>query len=309
MKNHLALHIIAILIAVAIATGLFFWLKELEFQPTKNLLAIGEIVTIEGRLDHRLPSTTRTKVFPGPGKFHHQELLITQGAASSAEIYFPSAETVIRLHGNTRFIAERDPSRDNAIVATILDGTVTVLKAEKSDLITIYKSGRELKLEGHYPITLGLDSTPKVKPDTQEAQDTEFRIIVTATTKPADTTKPEEAASETQAEASSDILTNEDILRRLRSQSGFFQRCYLNHIHRVQSQTGELALGTPGSTGTIVTTFTIETNGKVSDAKIVRSDFKDTILHNCVTEVLERTTFRAFKGEPVPVREFPISFQ
>lgn len=310
MKQPLALHISAIIIGLAVATGLFFWLKEAEFRTPPKLLVIGYMTSIEGRLDHRLPNTVRTKIVSGPAPLHHQELLITQ-RASSAELSFPTADALVRLHESTRFIAERDPHREDAIIATILDGAVTVQKVGKKDLIKFYKAGRELKLEGDGTMTLGVESAPALSAKSQPLPENEdeFRVIVTATTKPADSSKPEGAAMDSRTEPNSDILTNEDIIRQLRAQSGFFQRCYLNHIHREQAKAGESIVGTPASSGTIVTSFTIQTTGKVTDAKVIRSDFKDSILHSCVAEVLERTTFRGFKGEPVPVREFPISFQ
>jgi hypothetical protein len=107
------------------------------------------------------------------------------------------------------------------------------------------------------------------------------------------------------ANESSDILTNSDIVHQLRSQSGFFQRCYLNYLHRTEAKNDALE----GVGGVVTLGFVIQSNGKVAEAKIVKSDFKDSTLHNCLTEVVERTVFRGFRGNPVPVLEFPIALQ
>ena len=139
-KQPLALHIFAILIAVAVATGLFFWLKDADFNSSPKLTAIGEITHIDGRLDHRLPGSHRTQMVPAPPQpLHHQELLITQ-RASTADLYFSAAETAVRLHEGTRFVAEKDPVQEGAVIATILDGALTVLQAGKKDRIKFYKS-------------------------------------------------------------------------------------------------------------------------------------------------------------------------
>jgi hypothetical protein len=54
--------------------------------------------------------------------------------------------------------------------------------------------------------------------------------------------------------------------------------------------------------------FTIQSNGKVaSGSRIVRSAFEDATFNKCIAEVVERTTFRSFKGDPIAIAEFPIT--
>ncbi|MES2855611.1 MAG: TonB family protein [Bdellovibrionota bacterium] len=90
-------------------------------------------------------------------------------------------------------------------------------------------------------------------------------------------------------------VSNDEIRTSLRAQTAFFQRCYLAYINR--SGTGA---------GSIVVAFTVSQAGKVRDAKILRTTFNDSTLNSCVLETVERTSFRAFEGDDVPVLEFPI---
>lgn len=312
MKRPLTLHIAAIAISIVVAALAFLWVKSLDFQTeSPHLIEVGSIAQIEGRLDHRPPGSAKTSTVTESVPLHHQELLITQ-RASSAQVNLKASSTLLRLNEGTRFIAELDPSKKNALLVTIIDGTVTVLEPGQTELIRVFKGGQEIALsQNSKGETLGAKTAPVIASDgssTDLSQPEDFKLIVTAT-KSSVKARPSEASENSpEEERSSNVLSNEDIIRRLRAQSGLFQRCYLGHIHREQAKSPEASLAS-SQARTVVVSFTIQSSGRVNDSRIVRSDFKDTILHSCVGEVLERTIFRGFKGEPVPVREFPISFQ
>ena len=300
---------VAIAIGFATALGAFSLLKSVDMRssPAARTPVIGEIIEVSGRVERRPPGGTTSETIPGPRPFRHQELIITQRGAS-AILKFDSAGTVLRLEEATRFVSELDTSREGAMIGTILDGTARVINPGNRTLFRLYKDGRELSLDeapkADVPVIPA--QAPAATPSTSGVLDSNQTLLITAT-KPIETPTPAPRATAPESEPSSEILTNEDIVKGLRAQTGFFQRCYLGHIHREQPKPGPGGLA--GTGGTIVVGFLIQTNGRVSEAKIVRSDFKDTTLHACISEVLERTLFRGFKGKPVPVREFPISLK
>lgn len=75
-----------------------------------------------------------------------------------------------------------------------------------------------------------------------------------------------------------------------------FQYCY------------EKALLTDASlAGTIVLQWTIDTNARVSDTKVVRSQLNNSTLHSCLSAELSKVRFPAPKGSSVSIR-YPFAF-
>lgn len=303
------LQFVAIAIGVVSAMALYSFMRRLDLNSDRvKANTIGAIESIEGQLERRAAGTVTTEKITSPRTLLHQDLLVTQ-KNSSVIIRFLKTQTVLKLQESSRFIAESDSSRADSVIATILDGEVAVLSEGAKERFHLFRQGQEIPLsqagvKSMPEVVLSLP-TPTPAPGTSPQPSPTQAPLVIVATKAAETPSPKSSSSEGGQE-NSNVLTNEDIVRVLRGQSGFFQRCYLNFIHREQAgNDGKTA----AQTGAIVLGFVIQPAGKVTDAKIVRSDFADQTLKECVREVVDRTAFKGFTGKPVPVVEFPISLQ
>jgi hypothetical protein len=305
------LQLTAVAIGLAASLAAFNFLKKSDvrsFDP-RLYTAIGEIQSVEGQVERRLPQSENMETVPGARPLFSQDLVLTQ-KSSSAVLVFTASQTTLKLAENTRFIAELDSLKPGAIVGTLLDGNIQVLNSGRPGLFRLFREGHEIALKdlerNLVPILPGegknasAQNAPAVTP-------TPLNGLTISATLPEEPVGAAAQPPKTQVSeaVSNEILTNEDIVRQLRIQTGFFQRCYLNFIHRTQKPDS----ATVGQAGVVTVSFMIQSNGKVNETKVVRSDFKDTTLQNCITEVISRTVFRGFQGNPVPVLEFPISLQ
>jgi hypothetical protein len=320
----------ALVIGIAAALAAYNIMNGLGFRslPLGRMVVIGEIQSVKGDVERRLPENVQIEAVRGPAPLHSQETIFTQ-KDSQAVVSF-SDGTTLRLAENSRFVAEVDASKKEAVIGTLLDGSVNVLNTGKPGFFRLFQNGHEASLstteEKSLVSLIPANSVPAngSEPLRHAGPGAEPGLVISATQaeEPAANTltsaTPSTAASDSEsagANATSDNLTNDDIVRQLRGQMGFFQRCYLTFLHRAQATGSGTAAGSStggngiGPTGSIVAGFKILPSGKVSDVKIAHSDFTDGILNRCVTEVIERTQFRAFNGTAIPVQEFPIKLQ
>lgn len=65
---------------------------------------------------------------------------------------------------------------------------------------------------------------------------------------------------------------------------------------------------TPGLTGSVTMSFTIEKSGKISNPNVASSQFSDSEFKSCLFEVLKRIEFKAFEGEPIST-VIPLNFE
>jgi len=307
-----SIQVIAAVIGFVTALAAFNFLKKWEWGSTGgDLKQIGQILAIEGQVERRLSGSVHIETVPGPRPLFHQDLLVTQHRSSVTFALEPNGPT-IHLNENARFIAEVDPSKPGTFIGTLLSGTLAIVNPGRKDLFRLFRDGQQVALENadktlipiipEEPSAMTLKSLPTASP-------TSDVVIIATQTDDSALPKPESTPSTNtgkplanpQPETESGLLTNDDIVKALRNQTGLFQRCYLSFIHRTNSPIG--------SGGRITLSFNVQNTGRVHDAQVVRSDFKDTTLHNCVKEVTERARFKTFRGNAVPVREFPITLE
>lgn len=332
MSRTLQLRLIAVAIGLASSLAAFNALKSCEPNTaTHQQKVIGHLSASSGQVERRLPGATTVQSAPEAEAIVNQEMIITQNAAGVTIALEPDGPT-LRLNENSRFIPELDASHPAAFLGTLLDGSVTLLNPGKLGLFRLFQDGREIPINANTKTVASSGTVPTLAP---AAPITTVTTAATAGDMPNPTASPaagvtitashiEENVVPTPARLSkedlepSDILGNDDIIHTIKSQSGLLQRCYLSYIHRAgqapnQPQPATAnpspAMGSASATGAVTLAFLIQNNGKVSDAKLVRSDFSDTTLNNCVTEVIERTRFKPFKGSAIPVLEFPVTLQ
>ncbi len=71
---------------------------------------------------------------------------------------------------------------------------------------------------------------------------------------------------------------------------------------------GQLIQKTPQATGQVLISFTIERQGLPSKVEVSKSDINDPHFKNCLCEVVARTRFRSFTGDPIAT-VFPLKFE
>ena len=318
----------ALVVGIAAALAAYNIMNGLGIRslPLGQMLVIGEIQSVTGEVQRRLPGNVDIETIHGSSSLYSQEMIFTQNAPSQAVLTFKGGLS-LRLTENSRFVAEVDASKKDAIIGTLLNGSVNILNIGTPGLFRLYQNGHEVALttieEKPMVALIPANTAPEngSEPLRHAGPGAEPGLVISATQveEPIANATPN-ADSEVAGgggQATSDNLTNDDIIHQLRGQMGFFQRCYLTFLHRTQanasgspsSGSGSAGGGGIGPTGTIVAGFRILPSGKVSDVKIARSDFSDGILNRCVTEVIERTQFKAFQGTAIPVQEFPITLQ
>lgn len=94
-----------------------------------------------------------------------------------------------------------------------------------------------------------------------------------------------------------ETLSNEYIDETLVARQGQFQKCWLSRLK-----------DKPELKGQIVLQFEISRRGKVRDLKVADSSLTDDTLTKCVTSVVERISFRSFKGPEISL-SYPITFE
>lgn len=282
------------------AAMIFFGRSKREVVPAAAALAIGTVESIVGNAEHRLPAKSEFSPLAEGASLASGELIFAH-EASQVQLAFRGGASV-RLQPGARLVGENDPAYQDAVLATVIEGDVDVLSPGAPHTFRLFKDGRDVTLananERAAPVIVsgGGRRFPRGGGAVSEA-------VVTAST-PAESPPPQpvaRASDETGDSSSADSLSNDEIRHALRSAGGFFQRCYLTYLNRVKTP--------PTGASTITVGFTISSSGKVRDAKIVRSDFTDAVLNNCIVETVERTSFRAFKSADIPVLEFPIELR
>ena len=95
----------------------------------------------------------------------------------------------------------------------------------------------------------------------------------------------------------SEQISQVEIETVLNSKKGDFFKCF-----------GQLIQKYPQAAGQVLISFTIERQGLASKVEISKSDIADPHFKSCLGEVVARTRFRAFTGNPVAT-VFPLKFE
>lgn len=321
-------------LAAALAAAFMMW-EFLKDSPSNRTVAdrssagpiVGEIQSIEGQVLIRPPRGTRFEAAK-PGPYQAESVLQTQ-AASAAIIEFRPGPT-LRLLENSRLVAELDTSRDGAIQATVLTGEVAVLNPGSNPQFQLLHNGVPVDFrsgETPMPRTVPLIQVgPGADTGVADVNDLEEKLEVeresemgAAPTVDLDQVTPNAAVGtsenadprpKTLPAKNGDsknlirsTLTNDDIRSQVRSQAGSFQKCYVTMVNRM-SESGVSAGALPK--GEVIVSFKILPTGKVDEARVLRSPFKDLTFERCAADALGRMRFRQFQGAAIPVGEFPI---
>ena len=261
---------------------------------------LGRIEAVYGHVEHRPDGAVEFTRIPGAATLTSGERIMT--ATSSEAVMTFANGAAVRLKENSQAVAEPNATREGAVRLTVLDGDVEILNFGPPGGLQLIRDGRDVTSENETTDHLVIGRKILAVSASESAQAPVARKTITATTA-SETPTPQPMSRPNQESGDGDLtsLSNEEIRKSLRNQMGFFQRWYLVHLGKH---------GQPLEHEHVVTVgFLIQPTGKVSSAKIIRSDFQDATLNNCVIETIERTSFRPFNSSPIPVLEFPIELR
>ncbi len=262
---------------------------------------------VSGEVEVHLPNSAAFEPLTSvPAPLMSREVVQTK-RTSEADIDFGNGVQIF-LDENTRIVLRTDDAEPSLVNLTILDGNINLMDTtgnlDLTHLLKVYRDGREVNplqaARKMVPvIRVGpIDTSKNTPPETGSSP-----VVIVATRSAGQEEKSVVDSNAPEPEHPSESLSNEEILRQFRAQSGFFQRCFLNYTSRLKTAKSDQT--TPMG-GTVLVSFTIQPSGKVTNSKQVHSDFTDEIINKCVLEVIERTSFRTFNSQAIPVVEFPI---
>ncbi len=110
----------------------------------------------------------------------------------------------------------------------------------------------------------------------------------------------DELASEPLSAEGRNTISQDEILNVLSIRLGQFKKCYLSLIQRVKNEKIK---------ANVLISFMILPNGNVEDSRVWKSNVSDRLFLGCLSEVVARTRFKPFKGDPIRVDEFPLDFE
>lgn len=296
MSKQKVVYILALLILGGVLFAASYFLSKPTGPDLSNFMAIGEIESLSGEVESRLPRQPRSDLVAGPRALYSQETL-TVRTGGEVMLKFSSGAQV-KLLGNSRVIAEADGQDATKVNFTLLSGDIQIPNEGEPGKLNIFREGvRVTKAE--------LERPERTVVQVIQAAPSPVEVPITATQKdeglPEDSVKS--APTTVGKPSNSASLSNDDINRSLRGQASFVKQCYLNFLSR-NSKTPPNKLR-----GTVILSFTILPNGRAVNGKIQKSPFEEQLLHRCLTEVIERTTFKPFRADPIQILDYPITLE
>lgn len=95
-------------------------------------------------------------------------------------------------------------------------------------------------------------------------------------------------------------ISQDEILNVLSIRLGQFKKCYLSLIQRTKNDKIK---------ANVLISFMILPNGNIEDSRVWKSNVNDRLFLGCLSEVVARTRFKPFKGDPIRIDEFPLDFE
>lgn len=293
--------------AAVLVFALAVWAAITQFGPAPARPfgpAIGRISLISGEVKARSAGASELLPVTGQRDVFTRETFST-GPDSSAEFEFNGGGK-LKLLENAKLVAESTLS--GPIHVTILIGEAEVIAPGDAKTLVVYRDGspidgtKETRSNTTPVIVSEPAATPGIGTSTAISSVPDDLVVApTAQEEPVSTPAPTPPRSLPKKGAEKTAtLSNDEISRIVGAQGSRLQRCFLDHVKRKN---------TTSASGTITIAFVIRTSGKVDGQRVVSSPFDDLLLHNCVTEVIARTPFPGFQGDPIVVSGYPLKFE
>ncbi len=184
---------------------------------------------------------------------------------------------------------------NSAIYLTWLGGALELRKAGIKNKAYVVRDGR-LYLPGQRPTKKALALTV-LRPASSDLQLPENLKKVSDEFEDEIMLEDRETEEPLQLHLEPESLSNEYIDETIAARQAQFQKCWLSRLK-----------DNPNLKGQIVLQFEITQRGKVRDVRIAEATLDDETLKNCVTQVVQRLSFRSFKGPEISL-SYPISFE
>lgn len=189
---------------------------------------------------------------------------------------------------NLQLWNEKNPG--SAVYLTVLAGDVDQVKAGARGRTYVVRSGR-LYLPGQKTSKKAIALTVlKSAPLDMELADPQFASDE-------QDSMAEQSQEPTDSSLEPETLSNEYIGGVIALREAYFQKCWLSRLK-----------DNPNLKGQLTVQLEISSRGKVKSAKVSDSELHDSELENCVISVMERLSFRSFRGSEIQV-SYPITFE
>jgi hypothetical protein len=190
---------------------------------------------------------------------------------------------------------ERDAN--SAVYLTLQTGTLALKHSGVKGKAYVVRDGR-LYSPGQKPSNkpMALTVLKSAPLDLEVASSDQSGAAASADFEP-DPQQQESEGAPTDRANEPETLSNEYIDEMITSRQNQFQKCWLSRLK-----------DSPDSKGQITLQFEISRYGRVKDVRISDTNLQDENLKKCVIAVVERISFRTFKGSEIDLT-YPISFE
>ena len=262
-----------VLLVLAGFLVILFWdsLSEIiKGQSGDSRPVRAEILEVFGGVETRIGETLQTqKTLPGANLKKNDTLLTSEDGRAKIRV---GSQVELEIQPLSQMVVEE---YGTATLLSFVRGSYKLLKGASESNVLVSVDGSIRDPSGRSPIPV-FSVTEK---------DIQFA--------PPDGVVPKEEI----APPSGETLSDEYITSVLRTQKTYFTKCYAQHLQK-----------SPTSRGSLFVTFLVKNTGEVEKVRVVKSSFKDPDLERCIVDVIRRSRFKDFTGEPILVN-FPFSFE
>lgn len=296
-----ALTVLVAFLLLFFSKPIAIWIVEsISPAPKSKGAPVGQISEVVGNVYIRQSHATHTKPVEDDlplELYQHDALLV--GTGSLARLIF-SGGAEINLLEDSEILVEFFNAKDamSPVYVTLRRGDLEIKKAGLPGRLFIVKDKRVLSLpewETGKDIPSNLvNVAPEeqaVKVESDAGGKPEPKEAVKASGESAESTAPVVKMGNEQT------LSSAYIEKTLAEKSGHFRRCQSNAIRDKLPAFGQMLYS-----------IRIDPNGKIGNVRQLSSSVNNIHLTSCITEVIERTTFRAFNGKAITI-SYPIDFQ
>jgi hypothetical protein len=267
------------------------WLAGLVIGERNRGAEVGKVVTLEGELKRISDGRETVSMGPlsSPLPLYNGDRLELSKDANAVVILKSQDELQISNNANLAFQLWDEHDAQSPVYVTIQQGKVELAKAGIRGRAYLVREGR-LYLPGQSAqptrstLVLNRSEVDLNMAENQLQDDGEKDSNTSDVDPPVTGPTPE-------------TLSNEYIDETITRRQMQLQKCWLNRVRE-----------NPVQKGKIVVQFEISRRGKIKDVRVTDSDLNDPSLNSCITGVIERISFRSFKGAEISL-SYPIQFE
>lgn len=271
------------------------WLAGKFARDARSQLVVGKIVTANGTFTRvRSGQAEKYEVLSGSLDLFDGDRIETTKNSSLLIVLNSQDELEVNELSSLSLQVwnPRDPA--SPLYLQLVMGSVTSKKAGIRGKAYIVKDGKlffpgQRLTEQPMAMTISKNTVGDIQLAGEGEESNDSADIVEAKLVPEETDAPMGAEPET--------LSNEYIDEMIASRQGQLQKCWLSRLK-----------DNPNLKGQMIVQLEISKRGKVRELRVADATFDDDTLKRCVLSVIERITFRSFKGQEISL-SYPINFE